>query len=78
MVSVADRTADIARRLEELGEGIPRSAPTPKGARQFIFPNGTILRFDLSPGQYSLRQGPHINLELSSGRNHHISLQDIE
>jgi hypothetical protein len=28
---------------------VPRIAPTPKGALQFIFPNGLILRFDLTP-----------------------------
>ena len=51
--------------------------PTAKGARQFIFPNGMILRFDLTPGQYSPRQGPHINLHLPDGRNEHIYLRRL-
>lgn len=66
----------IAAELENAGNGIPRVVPTPKGARQFIFPNGTILRFDLAPGQYGQQQGPHINLEVPSGPNHHIYLLD--
>lgn len=45
---------------------------TPKQAKQFMFPNGIILRFDLAPGQYCPRQGPHINLHLPNGRNRHI------
>jgi filamentous hemagglutinin len=49
--------------------------PTPKRARQFIFPNGMILRFDLEPGQFGPRQGPRINLEMPGGLNHHIYLQ---
>lgn len=36
---------------------------TKKGAMQFIFDNGLILRFDLKPGQYLPGQGPHINVE---------------
>jgi hypothetical protein len=42
-----------------LGPGLTETM-TPKGASQFIFPNGTILRFDLAPGQYLSGQGPHI------------------
>ena len=49
---------------------------TAKRARQFIFPNGMILRFDLAPGQYSPRQGPHINLEMPNGINYHIYLRE--
>ena len=64
---------DMAGDLEELGGGVPRLVPTPKGATQFIFPNGMILRFDLSPGQYLSGQGPHINLEYN-GINNHIDL----
>ena len=56
-------TGELARRLEQLGGGIPRFVPTPKGAPQFIFPNGMILRFDLRSGQFLTRQGPHINLK---------------
>jgi hypothetical protein len=48
---------------------------TPKRASQFIFPNGMILRFDLAPGQYSPKQGPHINLHLPDSRNRHIYLR---
>jgi RHS repeat-associated protein len=44
--------ADISSDLEGLGGGVPILVPTPKGATQFRFPNGTILRFDLAPGQY--------------------------
>jgi filamentous hemagglutinin len=69
------RFADIAARLESLGGGRPRMILTPKLARQFIFPNGMILRFDLVSGQYSRRQGPHLNLHLPSGRNRHIYLR---
>jgi hypothetical protein len=68
----------IASDLEELGGGIPRSQPTPKGATQFIFPNGTVLRFDLQEGQYLGRQGPHINIEnapKSQNPNIHIDLK---
>jgi filamentous hemagglutinin len=49
--------------------------PTAKGATQFIFPKGMILRFDLAPGQYSPQQGPHINLHLPDGQNQHIYLK---
>ena len=54
----------LAKLLEDLGGGVPRSHPTAKGAPQFIFPNGTVLRFDLQPGQYLKGQVPHINLEI--------------
>jgi RHS repeat-associated protein len=59
----APQTADIGSDLEDYGGGVPRFVPTPKGASQFIFPNGTVLRFDILPGQYLSRQGPHINIE---------------
>jgi RHS repeat-associated protein len=64
-------------QLERLGGGVPKFVPTPKGAAQFIFPNGMVLRFDLLPGQYLSRQGPHINLQNvpgSSNPNIHIPL----
>jgi len=67
--------ADLAARLENLGGGRPRMILTPKLARQFIFPNGIILRFDLEPGQYSSLQQPHINLEMPTGTNYHIYLR---
>jgi RHS repeat-associated protein len=59
--------------FEQLGGGVPIFVPTAKGASQFIFPNGTILRFDLNPGQYLSGQVPHINLEYQ-GTNYHINL----
>ena len=65
---------DLISQLEQLGGGTPRFVPTPKGATQFIFPNGTILRFDISPGQYRTKYGPHINLEYN-GINKHIPLK---
>lgn len=65
---------DIASDLEALGGGMPRSVPTKRGAAQFIFPNGMILRFDLQPGQYLDGQVPHINLE-QGGMNLHIPLK---
>jgi RHS repeat-associated protein len=68
-------TAPLIQDLESIGGGTPRFVPTPKGATQFIFPNGTILRFDIAPGQYSPDQGPHINLQNvpgSSNPNIHI------
>uniref|UniRef100_UPI00056C6F60 RHS repeat domain-containing protein n=1 Tax=Allorhizobium undicola TaxID=78527 RepID=UPI00056C6F60 len=40
-----------------------RMVKTPKGAFQFIFDNGLIVRFDLMPGQFLKGQGPHINVE---------------
>jgi hypothetical protein len=75
--SVAAKSAGIASDLEALGGGIPRSVPTAKGATQFIFPNGTVLRFDIQPGQYLRGQGPHINLEVpgNSNPNIHIPLK---
>jgi len=60
----AKEVPSLASQLEELGGGVPRLVPTPKGASQFIFPNGTVLRFDLQPGQFLEGQGPHINLEM--------------
>jgi RHS repeat-associated protein len=71
----------IINELEGLGGGIGRSVPTPKGAPQFIYPNGMILRFDLKSGQYLSGQGPHINLEKAPGApvsNMHIPLQPDE
>ncbi|WP_262530871.1 hemagglutinin repeat-containing protein [Agrobacterium tumefaciens] len=68
------QVADLSSRLEVLGGGVPRLVVTPKGATQFIFPNGMILRFDLAPGQYLRGQGPHINLEGPWG-NEHINLR---
>jgi hypothetical protein len=52
----------IAKALEEFLGGVPRFVPTPRGARQWIGPNGNTVRFDIEPGQYG-REGPHINLE---------------
>ena len=46
-----------------------------KGARQFVFPNGLIVRFDLNPGQYLRGQAPHINVEFG-GINYHIELKE--
>jgi filamentous hemagglutinin len=66
---------DIALALEALGGGTPVLIPTRRGAMQFIFPNGLILRFDLSPGQYSQRFGPHINLEVPGHGNIHVPLR---
>jgi hypothetical protein len=66
--------ADIGADLEILGGGVPRSVTSPKGATQFVFPNGMVLRFDLLPGQYLRGQGPHINLEGPWG-NRHINLK---
>jgi hypothetical protein len=75
MVSKRARFARFAAALESAGGGVPRIALTAKQAKQFIFPNGMILRFDLVLGQYSPQQGPHINLQVSAGRNHHIYLE---
>jgi len=71
------RVRRITRLLEAAGGGIPRFVPTRRGARQFIFPNGGIIRFDIEPGQYARAQGPHINLERFPGGpapNLHIGL----
>ena len=65
---------DIASDLEALGGGMPRLIPTKKGATQFIFPNGMILRFGLQSGQYPDGQAPHINLEYG-GMNLHIPMR---
>jgi hypothetical protein len=67
------RVSDIVSDLEELGGGKPVLRPSPKGASQFIFPNGMILRFDLSPAQHR-GSGPHINLHYGD-ENHHIYLK---
>lgn len=75
---LAARAITIARLLEAAGGGRPRFVPTRRGASQFIFPNGGIIRFDLHPGQYGRAQGPHINLERfpdGASRNLHIRLQ---
>jgi hypothetical protein len=66
--------AGIAEDLMALGGGAPRLQPSPKGATQFIFPNGMALRFDLKPGQYIGKQQPHINLQLPGVFNEHIKL----
>ena len=65
----------LVAALEHLGGGAPRYRLTPQNARQFIFPNGMILRFDLALGQYAPQQGPHINLEMADGRNYHLYLR---
>lgn len=68
--------ADLADDLVALGGGTPRVGKTAKGAPQFIFPNGWVLRFDLAPGQYLAGQKPHINLEHPGQRlNFHIELR---
>jgi hypothetical protein len=54
--------AGIVEDLEAAMGGTPRRVVTPKGATQFIGPNGAILRFDIFPGQYGA-SGPHINLQ---------------
>jgi RHS repeat-associated protein len=72
-----ERSCRIGDELEALGGGKPRIQPSPKGASQFIFPNGTVLRFDLQPNQY-LNRGPHINLQNvpnSPDPNIHIPLK---
>jgi hypothetical protein len=68
---------EIMKQLEDLGGGPPRQVNSPKGATQFIFPNGMVLRFDLEPGQYLQNQDPHINLQNAPGAstpNEHIEL----
>ncbi|MBW8782578.1 MAG: hypothetical protein JF599_11920 [Verrucomicrobia bacterium] len=72
------QTEKLASQLEKLGGGIPRFVPTPKGAPQFIFPNGMVLRFDLKPGQFLKGQGPHINLEIPGNTppNIHIPVKE--
>jgi hypothetical protein len=67
------RWSDISAQLEAIGGGFPRVISSPKGASQFIFPNGMILRFDLLPGQYLPGQAPHVNLEYRD-INFHIEL----
>jgi len=68
--------ADISDDLVEAMGGAPRLVITPKGATQFIGPNGSVLRFDLLPSQYGA-QGPHINLQNFPGAppNVHIKLK---
>ncbi|EIM29104.1 hemagglutinin repeat-containing protein [Microvirga lotononidis] len=69
-------TGSVAERLEALGGGKPIQRNTPKGAVQFIFPNGMVVRFDLQPGQYLQGQVPHINIEWpGTGINEHIDLK---
>ena len=55
----------IAAGLELFLGGVPRFAPTRRGAAQWIGPNGNVLRFDIEPGQFG-RGGPHINLETAN------------
>ena len=77
ILETAKETPSLASQLEELGGGVPISVPTSKGAPQFIFPNGMVLRFDLQPGQYLPGQGPHMNLQFVPGwpnQNIHIPL----
>jgi hypothetical protein len=68
--------AGIAEDLADAMGGVPRLVTTPKGATQFIGPNGAIIRFDLLPDQYGA-QGPHINLQNFPGApsNIHIPLK---
>jgi RHS repeat-associated protein len=73
----AEKVPSLASQLEDLGGGVPSLVPTSKGAAQFRFPNGTVLRFDLQPGQFLEGQGPHINLQFVPGwpnQNIHIPL----
>ena len=56
---------EIAKALEQFLGGVPRLVPTARGARQWIGPNGNVVRFDIEPGQYG-REGPHINLETAN------------
>ena len=56
-----------------------RSAPafcTPKGASQFVFPNGMVCGSIWSRGQDGRRQGPHLNLEVPGCGNIHIPLRE--
>ena len=55
----------LAAALEDFLGGVPRFVPTARGARQWIGPNGNIVRFDLEPGQYG-QEGPPINLETAN------------
>ena len=59
------RFESIAQALEQFLGGAPRFVPTSRGARQWIGPNGNVVRFDIGPGQYG-REGPHINLETAN------------
>jgi RHS repeat-associated protein len=76
------RLKDLADRaclaFEQAGGGRPNYTPTPKGAPQFIFPNGLRLRFDLYPGQFLQQYGqtPHINIDNGPpGIQPHIDLK---
>ena len=76
-VRTAEAFEGIASALEQIGGGVPQLVPKPRGATQFIFPNGTVLRFDIQSGQFLEAQGPHINLQNvpgSSNPNIHIPL----
>jgi hypothetical protein len=44
----AARFERIAAALEDFLGGVPRSVRTPRGATQFIGPNGNAVRFDIS------------------------------
>jgi hypothetical protein len=61
----------LAAALEDFLGGVPRLAPTPRGAKQWIGPNGNLVRFDIEPGQHGA-EGPHINLE-TAGLHRHSS-----
>jgi hypothetical protein len=52
----------LVTALQEFLGGVPRFVATRRGAKQWIGPNGNVVRFDIEPGQYG-REGPHINLE---------------
>jgi len=66
---VTVRTVDLASDLEAWGGGRPIVELTPKGARQFRFPSGYVLRFDIIYGN----NGAHINFEIpGSPFNLHI------
>jgi RHS repeat-associated protein len=62
-IGIAVLATSLSKQLEQLFGGPPKVVPTPKGAPQFMFPNGAILRFELRPDHYQPGQGPHINLE---------------
>ncbi|WP_460449592.1 hypothetical protein [Alsobacter sp. SYSU BS001988] len=72
-----DRTtiAAIWDDLEALGGAKPRFQATPKGADQWIFPNGGVIRFDLFPGQYLKGQVPHINLQGFPGQQDRLHIK---
>ena len=69
--------SDIAKQLEFFGGGSPIQNNTPKGATQFIFPNGMVVRFDLTPEQH-LGEGPHINIQWPAWDiNEHVPIEAI-